>query len=111
MYKQKKYDETLSIAREIIRLNEFNYGSEHIKYGEALSNIGSVYYRLSDYSRCATHMLRSFMITKSTYGEDSKEALIMRGKLLTFHVPDGETTEGISQDEYLARMAVHDKEL
>ena len=111
MYKQKRYDESLSVAKEIARLNEFNHGNEHILYGEALSNMGSVYYRLGDSARCATHMLRAFTITNNAHGKDSKEALIMRGKLLTFKVPDGETTEGISQEEFLARLKLHDQEL
>ena len=111
MYKQKRFDETLSIAKEIARINELHYGSEHIMYGEALSNLGSVYYRLTDGVRCATSMLRAFMITKNTHGDESKEALIMRGKLLSFNVPDGETADGISQEEYIARLKFHDKEL
>ncbi len=99
IYKQQRYDELLEMSREIVKIHETLDGPEHENTARALGNVGSVAYRLKKLDECNIAMERAMYIWVQKYGETSKEVLLHRGKMLTFHLPNAETTLGMSYAE------------
>lgn len=52
----------------------------------ALGNVGSVSFRLGRFQDCRVAMNRALHIMIMEYGDDSKEVLLHRAKMLTFQV-------------------------
>ena len=57
-----------------------------IKRISALGNVGSVSFRLGRVEDCRVAMNRALHIMIMEYGDDSKEVLLHRAKMLTFQV-------------------------
>lgn len=98
------FKESFNIAKQIVELHEKLDGPEHIKTGRALSNLGVSAFKYNKQRECELAMLRSLYIFEEEYGVESKEVLLHRGRMMTFKVPDGEFTEGLSHDEYVAEL-------
>lgn len=102
IFRQQKFERIIEIAKEIVLINEQIDGQDHINTGKALENLGAVLFRLgnSRIDECHNVMMRAINIFIKEYGPESKEVLLLRGKMMTFRVPDAQTTTGISYDVY-----------
>jgi hypothetical protein len=103
LFRQLRFDELLEISKQIVRIHETLDGFESLMAGKALGNMGTVAYRLGDDKECELAMKRALYIMLHEGGlkEESREVLIHRGKMLSFGITDGETTKGLSYDEYV----------
>ena len=99
VYKLKKYNEALTISKTILKIYENIHGYEDIKTSDALSNVGSVAYRLQNKDLCEFVMQRALYIIIKTHGLQSKEVLLHRGRLLTFQIANGKTSKGLSYED------------
>jgi hypothetical protein len=104
IYKQGRYEELMTLSKEIVAIHESLDGPEHENTGKALGNLGSVACRLFKMRECGLAMNRQLYILLSIYGDNSKEVLLQRGRMLSFKVPDGETSVGISYADYLEEI-------
>jgi len=66
--------------------------------------LGAVSYRVNAKVDCELAMKRALYIIIRKFGDESKEALLHRGKMLTFGIADAETTAGLSYEEYLEEL-------
>ena len=103
VYKLKKFEDALAISKEIVTIYEQVYGYEHIKTSEALGNLASASFRLQLHDHCALAMYRALHIIIKKFGEDSKEVLLHRAKMLTFNISDGETSEGLDYESAMEK--------
>ena len=55
-------------------------------------------------TECNLALRRGLHILIKIYGRESKEVLMQRGRMLTYHVPDSEHSEGLSYQEYLEEL-------
>lgn len=101
IYKQERYEDVFDISKEIVSIHEKIDGPEHENTARALGNLGSAAYRLEKWTICHDAMNRALYVWIAKYGEESKEVLLHRGKMLTFHVPFAKTTMGISYEDYM----------
>eukprot|EP01038_Epipyxis_sp_PR26KG_P007874 gene7874-10689_t len=104
LYKQGRYEEVLSFAKEIVRIHEMLDGVEHVNTAHALGNLGSVAFRIGNEEECELAMNRALFIMIKVYGAESKEVLMQRGKMLTFRIKHAETTSGLSHEDYLYEL-------
>ena len=104
LYQQFKYDAAYDISKEIVRLHEINDGYEHLNTANALSNHGSSTFRLKLKDECELVMKRALHIFIKEFGIESKEVLKHRGKMLTFQIEDGRTSEGLNYNDYLDEL-------
>ena len=110
LFKQKRFDSIFDISMEILRIHELNDGPESKETGMALSNVGQVAYRTGRMQECEWASYRYVYIQLKHYGKESPEVLLARARLMQYHFADGETTDGISYEEYLSRKAAADAE-
>lgn len=103
-FKQGRFNDLLQISKEIVEIHETLDGPEAEITGRALGNVGATAFRLKRARDCEYSMKRALYILLKIYGEDSKEALLHRGRMLTFHVPDAERTVGWSYNEYIDQL-------
>jgi len=73
IYKQGRYEEVLSVSKEIVRIHEVIDGPEAEMTAKALQNVGSVAHRLQLMDECANSMNRALYIINQKYGRNSKE--------------------------------------
>lgn len=73
IYKQGRYEEVLSLSKEIVRIHEVIDGPEAEMTAKALQNVGSVAYHLQLMDECANSMNRALYIINQKYGRNSKE--------------------------------------
>lgn len=104
LFKQRRYNDILGIAEDIVRIHEKVDGVEHEKTGMALGNLGAVAYRVGESRKCELAMKRVMYILLKKHGPESKEVLLHRAKMLTFHVPNAEESEGLSHYDYLDEL-------
>jgi predicted HTH domain antitoxin len=104
MYQQKKYDELVDAAQEIVRIHEEVDGKESLKTAQALGNVGSVSNRLGRTKECGIAMNRALYIMIKEYGEESKEVLLHRAKMLTFQISEGRDGPGLSYEDYKSEL-------
>jgi Tetratricopeptide repeat len=86
VFRQGRHQDGFGIAQEIVRLHEVNDGVEHLNTGNALNNLAAVAFRLGKKAIVDVSMKRTLHIYINTYGDDSKEVLLHRAKMLTFKV-------------------------
>lgn len=105
IYKQGRYEEVLSLSKEIVRIHEVIDGPEAEMTAKALQNVGSVAYHLQLMDECANSMNRALYIINQKYGRNSKEvraaclqSMMMRRCLRTY-CNLGDALEG--QDAHL----------
>lgn len=103
-FKQGRFNDLLQISKEIVEIHETLDGPEAEITGRALGNVGATAFRLKRHRDCELSMKRALYIILKIYGEDSKEALLHRGRMLTFSVPDAERTVGWSYNEYINQL-------
>jgi hypothetical protein len=96
IYKQGRFEELLEMSKEIVHIHEQLEGPESEGAAKALGNLGSVAFRLQRSQECEHAMLRMLYILVKNYGEDSKEVLLHRGRMLTFRIRRAETSMGMS---------------
>lgn len=101
LHKQQDYEQSYVISKQIVEIHEKVDGPESENTARALGNLGSASYRLKHARECEVAMNRALYIWLQRYGENSKEVLLHRGKMLTFQVPFGKTSMGLSYDDYL----------
>jgi hypothetical protein len=104
MYQQKKYDELVDASQEIVRIHEEVDGKESLKTAQALGNVGSVSNRLGRTKECSIAMNRALYIMIKEYGDDSKEVLLHRAKMLTFQISEGREGFGLSYEAYKSEL-------
>lgn len=104
MYQQKKYDELVDAAQEIVRIHEGVDGRESLKTAQALGNVGSVSNRLGRTKECGIAMNRALYIMIKEYGDESKEVLLHRAKMLTFQISEGRDGPGLSYEDYKSEL-------
>ncbi len=104
LFKQRRFKELLALSKEIVEIHETLDGPEAEITARALGNIGAVAFRINKNKECEWSMKRALYIFLKIFGEDSREAMLHRGKMLTFHVPDAENTKGWSYSEYIDRL-------
>lgn len=75
IYKQGRYEEVLSLSKEIVRIHEVIDGPEAEMTAKALQNVGSVAYHLQLMDECANSMNRALYIINQKYGRNSKEVI------------------------------------
>lgn len=100
LHKQRRFDDGFEVASEIVTIHEKIDGPEHLNTAHALSNAGSAAYRLNKKQEVEWAMNRALYILIKAHGEDAKEVLLHRGRMLTFHVPYAQTSTGISYEDY-----------
>lgn len=100
IYKQGRFDEVEELSKEIVLIHEKIDGVEHLNTAMALGNVGAVSYRLKHYEDCNFAMERALYILLREYGEESKEILMHRAKMMTFQVPGAEHSLGLSYESY-----------
>lgn len=107
LYRQHRFEELFDLSKEIVRIHEALDGPDSVMVGKALGNVGTVANRLGLQRECELAMKRSLYIMLHAGGlaPDSREVLITRGKMMSFHITDGETTEGLTHDEYIEAMS------
>jgi hypothetical protein len=105
LFKQKRFDDIFDLAMEILRIHEAIDGPESKETAMALSNVGQVAYRTGRMQECEWASYRYVYIQLKHYGKESPEVLLARARLMQYHFKDGETTSGISYEEYLLRRA------
>ena len=103
-YKQKNFDEAVTISQEILRITEQLDGVEHLNTALALTNVANALWVKGDTILCHTKMSRALNILIKVYGPESKEVLHHRGKMLSFQVPDAKYIEGLSYEDYLDEL-------
>lgn len=106
MFRQLRFEELFEISMQIVNIHETLDGFEATMTGKALGNTGTVAYRLGLTRECEIAMKRALYILLNTdkLAEDSRDVLMHRGKMLSFHIADGETTKGMSYAEYTNLM-------
>lgn len=106
MYRQHRFEELFDLSKEIVRIHETLDGPDSVMVGKALGNVGTVADRLGLRRECELAMKRSLYIMLHAGGlaPDSREVLITRGKMMSFQIKDGETTEGLTHEEYMRLM-------
>lgn len=104
IYKQERYEELLELSQQIVHIHEQLDGPEHESTARALGNVGSVAFRINRKEECNLAMSRAMHIWVKKFGENSKEVLLHRGKMLTFRLPNAETTLGMSYSDYEDHM-------
>ena len=110
VYKLGKFAEALAHSKQIVHIYEQMYGVNALETSAALGNVASVSYKLKDMVTCELTMLRALYIIlnefKNKGGEGSKEVLMHRAKMMTFGLKTGETSKGISYEEYNAQVGL-----
>ena len=101
VYQQGKFEDVVDVAEDIVKIHEVLDGPEAFITAEALGNVASVAHRLGKKDTCRLAMERALYIMIKTYGAQSKEVLLHRGKMLTFQIPDGRESAGMSHEAYL----------
>ena len=104
VYKRGIYSEVLEVSKEIVTIHEVLDGPESVATAHALSNVGSVAYRLKDTAYCELVMNRALYIFLAEYDQGSKEVMVHRGRMLTFHVPFADTGAGLSHEDFLYEL-------
>lgn len=106
MYRQHRFEELFDLSKEIVKIHETLDGPDSVMVGKALGNVGTVADRLGLRRECELAMKRSLYIMLHAGGlqPDSREVLITRGKMMSFQIKDGETTEGLTHEEYRELM-------
>ncbi len=66
----------------------------------ALANYGSAAFRTKDTALCRVVMSRALYIVRQIHGDNSREVMLQRAKMMTFGLSEGETAEGYTQEEY-----------
>lgn len=102
LFKQGRMTDLVDLSKEIVHIHEELDGPESELTGKALGNVGAVACRVNLRTECNRAMSRALYILLQSYGEDSKEVMLHRGKMLTFQVPDAENTGGLSYTDFLA---------
>lgn len=100
LYKQGRLSELVELSKEIVSIHEELDGPESELTGKALGNVGAVACRIELRTDCERAMARALYILLQKHGEESKEVLMHRGKMLTHQIPGAETTAGLSYDDY-----------
>lgn len=101
IHKQQDFEQSYVISKQIVEIHEKLDGPESENTARALGNLGSASFRLKHARECEVAMNRALYIWLQRYGENSKEVLLHRGKMLTFQVPFAKTSMGLSYDDYL----------
>ncbi len=104
VYQRGLYREVFDVSKEIVTIHEELDGPEHVDTAQALSNVGSVAFQLGEQEYCALVMNRALYILLKEYGDNSKEVLVHRGRMLTFHVTDAEKSVGLSHEDFLYEL-------
>lgn len=104
LYLQDRYEETFELSQEISRIHGVIDGTDSAEYADALGNVGSVANRMKEIRLCEAAMKRQLRILLDKHGPAAKEVLIQRARMLSFKIFDGETSEGISQEDFEVRM-------
>ena len=104
MYKQKKFDELVTIAKDIVKIHEDLDGVDSLESAHALTNLGSVSNRLQLKDLCDIAERRALYIFENLYGKESKEVLRQRGRMLTFQLNDAQTVAGLTYRKYQNKM-------
>lgn len=73
MYKRELFDRVFEISKQIVKIHEVLDGPEHVATANALSNVGSVAYKLKQTGYCDLIMNRALYIFLKEHGENSKE--------------------------------------
>ncbi len=73
LHKQRRFDDLLVVAQEIVKIHEEIDGPEHYNTGRALDNLGSVAFRVRDEILCEKTMKRALYIFIKKFGAKSKE--------------------------------------
>lgn len=105
IYKQERWEETIQISLEISRIHSVLDGLDSLPYADAIGNVGSVANRMRDKFLCEIVMKRQLKILLDKHGPESKEVLIQRARMMSFQIKDGETSEGLDQEEYLIKSS------
>lgn len=100
LYKQYSFKELFQVAKDIVEIHEKIDGVESLKTANALGNLGSAAYRIKNKRETDLAMNRALYILIKLYGNESKEVLLHRGRMLTFQIPYAETSSGLSYDDY-----------
>lgn len=101
LHKQQDFEQSYVISKQIVEIHEKLDGPESENTARALGNLGSASFRLNRARECEVAMNRALYIWLERYGENSKEVLLHRGKMLTFQVPFAKTSMGLSYDDYV----------
>lgn len=101
IHKQQDFEQSYVISKQIVEIHEKLDGPESENTARALGNLGSASFRLKHARECEVAMNRALYIWLQRYGENSKEVLLHRGKMLTFQIPFAKTSMGLSYDDYL----------
>ena len=101
LFKQSRFDDTWDISQEILHIHETLDGPESFETALALSNAAQVAYRTGRRKECGYLSYRYLYIMLKEKGPESKEAVLARARLAQYHFPDGQTSKGMSYDEYL----------
>lgn len=101
LHKQQDFEQSYLISKQIVEIHEKLDGPESENTARALGNLGSASFRLKRARECEVAMNRALYVWLQRYGENSKEVLLHRGKMLSFQVPFAKTSMGLSYDDYL----------
>lgn len=101
LHKQQDFEQSYLISKQIVEIHEKLDGPESENTARALGNLGSASFRLKRTRECEVAMNRALYVWLQRYGENSKEVLLHRGKMLSFQVPFAKTSMGLSYDDYL----------
>jgi hypothetical protein len=104
LYAQQKYEDVHRLAHDIVAIHESKDGKEALITAKALGNVGNVAFRLGKTRECSLVMKRALYIIIKEHGAESKEVLLHRAQMLTFGINDGETSSGLSYEDYLEEL-------
>jgi len=114
LFKQQRYDLIYDLAFDILAIHEEMDGVDHLDTAKALTNVGSVAWKLKrgEVSRVAT--LRMLDIYENHEFEDresyEKHVMLAKARLMSYQHPQGETIGGISYAEYKQRIQKEEDE-
>jgi len=115
LFKQQRYDLIYDLAFDILGIHEEADGVESLEVAKALTNVGSVAWKLrrGEVARVAT--LRMLDIYEhfdwKEREEYEKHVMLAKARLMSYQQPNGDTTDGISHAEYKKRIQAEEDKL
>jgi len=115
LFKQQRYDLIYDLAFDILAIHEEMDGVESLETAKALTNVGSVAWKLKrgEVARVATlRMLDIYEHHDWGDREDyEKHVMLAKARLMSYQHPNGDTVDGISHAEYRMRLQEEEDEL
>jgi tetratricopeptide (TPR) repeat protein len=107
LYNEKKYDEALPIARQVLGIREKHLPADHERIVFALLNLAGIYLAKAKYDEAQTLYKRAFDIQEKKFGPTSEKLLGAMDNLALASFALGNT--GRAEDLYKRSLAVREK--